>query len=95
MDYHFVLGTTTSSTLKEIKGKFRTQVLKKHLDHGGPDDEMKILGEAYHILSDPDRRFLYENKASNNKSYVVWSQEEFNFYFFQNFKKFFLKFMTK
>lgn len=74
MDYHSILGTTKSSTLKEIKRKFRSAALKKHSDHGGSDDEMKILNEAYYTLSDPDRRFLYENEAINNKSYLVWSR---------------------
>jgi len=41
------LDLSTSATLDEVKGAYRTRVKEVHPDHGGDEDEFKRVREAY------------------------------------------------
>lgn len=41
------LGLSTSATLDEVKGAYRSRVKEVHPDHGGDEDEFKRVREAY------------------------------------------------
>ena len=62
-DYYAVLGVIKSASADEIKKAYRKLALKYHPDRNKDDKtaeaKFKEAGEAYHILSDKERRTNY------------------------------------
>lgn len=62
-DYYEVLGVTKTSSQDEIKSQYRKLALKFHPDRNkSPDaaDHFKEISEAYAVLSDSEKRKLYD-----------------------------------
>lgn len=63
-DYYEVLGIDRNSSEDEIKKAYRRQALKYHPDRNREDhdaeERFKEASEAYEVLSDPDRRQVYD-----------------------------------
>jgi molecular chaperone DnaJ len=61
-DYYEVLGVSRKADPEEIKRAFRTHARKLHPDNKASGDEaaFKELAEAYEILSDSQKRHLYD-----------------------------------
>jgi molecular chaperone DnaJ len=63
-DYYEVLGTSKSASPEEIKKAYRKSALKYHPDKNKGDKaaeaKFKEASEAYHILSDNERRSSYD-----------------------------------
>ena len=63
-DYYEVLGVIKSASADEIKKAYRKLALKYHPDRNKDDKaaevKFKETGEAYHILSDKERRNSYD-----------------------------------
>jgi len=63
-DYYEVLGVIKSASPEEIKKAYRKQALKYHPDRNKGDktaeNKFKEAGEAYHVLSDKERRTSYD-----------------------------------
>jgi molecular chaperone DnaJ len=67
-DYYELLGVTKSATQEEIKKAFRKAALKHHPDKGGGKEaeaKFKEVNEAYQILSDPEKRKMYDQFGHN------------------------------
>ncbi len=66
-DYYQILGVSQQAHEEEIKRAFRKLVITYHPDKNpSPEAEIIILeiNEAYEVLSDPEKRTLYDNLLS-------------------------------
>ena len=63
-DYYQVLGVERTANAEEIKKAYRKLAVKFHPDKNpgdkGAEDKFKELGEAYEIISNPDKRAAYD-----------------------------------
>jgi molecular chaperone DnaJ len=62
-DYYEVLGITKSADAKEIKKAFRRLAMQYHPDRSkasDAEDKFKEINEAYEVLSNPEKRSVYD-----------------------------------
>ena len=62
-DYYEVLGVSKSSSVDEIKKQYRKLALKFHPDRNKSEEapeHFKEISEAYAVLSDSEKRQLYD-----------------------------------
>ncbi|KAG1437072.1 hypothetical protein G6F56_013281 [Rhizopus delemar] len=63
-DYYKILGVSKTATETEIKKAYRKLALQHHPDKNAGDEPSEVrfkeIGEAYSILSDPDKRAMYD-----------------------------------
>ena len=68
-DYYAVLGVPRTATDKDIKTAYRKLARKHHPDVNPGDKKseelFKEIGEAYSVLSDPDKRKKYDRWGHN------------------------------
>ena len=64
MDYYQVLGVARTAEPRELKRAYRRLAMEYHPDRNPEDREaetkFKATAEAYEVLSDPDKRSLYD-----------------------------------
>lgn len=77
-DYYEILGIAKTATPEEIKKAYRALARQYHPDVNPGDkaaeEKFKLLGEAYGVLSDTDKRQQYEQYSQywQNKSSKGW-----------------------
>lgn len=74
MDYYQILEVDKAASPEVIKRAYRVLSMKYHPDRapeveGDTDQKMRLLNEAYGILSDPVRRSSYDNSRA---TWDVW-----------------------
>ena len=65
--YYDILGVSKDSNDNEIKKAYRALSLKYHPDRNPTEDsteKFQKIGEAYEVLSDPEKRSQYENELN-------------------------------
>jgi DnaJ family protein C protein 7 len=70
-DYYKILGVAKEATDEEMKKAYKKMALKWHPDKNNSSEEQKALadkmfkdvGEAYSILTDPEKRRMYDQGA--------------------------------
>ena len=71
-DYYDVLGVKRDATDKELKSAFRRMAKKYHPDANqddpGAETKFKELNEAYEVLSDPEKRQMYDRFGTTDPS---------------------------
>ena len=58
--FYKIIGVEKDATADEIKKAFRKKAIKEHPDKGGDTEKFKDLSVAYEVLSDPEKRKLYD-----------------------------------
>src|SRR5580658_2871202 len=83
-DYYQILGVPKTATDKEIKAAYRKLARQHHPDvnqgNKVAEDKFKDVGEAYDVLSDPEKRPKYDMygeqwKAASQAGYRPGGQE--------------------
>lgn len=65
-DYYSVLGVTTESNEDEIRRAYHKLALRYHPDKNPEEDaeeKFKEIAEAYDVLTDPQKRNLYDRRG--------------------------------
>ena len=71
-DYYKIMGIAKDATTEEVKKAYKKQALIWHPDKHANDDEsgkenadkmFKDIGEAYSVLSDPEKKKRYDDGA--------------------------------
>ena len=77
-DYYAILGVPRTATQKEIKAAFRKLARKHHpdLNQNDPAAErrFKEINEANEVLSDPEKRRLYDEVGPRWREYEAWDK---------------------
>lgn len=61
IDYYKILEVNKQSSLEEIKKSYKKLAIKHHPDKGGNPEHFKNISEAYQVLSDSEKRKVYDN----------------------------------
>lgn len=59
--FYELLGVDKKATTEEIRKAFRKKALKEHPDKGGDPEKFKEVTGAYEVLSNPEKRQLYDD----------------------------------
>jgi curved DNA-binding protein len=81
-DYYEVLGVGRDAPAEDIQRAYRQLARKYHPDvdrSPGAEDRFKEINEAYHVLSDPQRRQQYDSPPKAERGFRGTAAEEFDF----------------
>mgnify|MGYP000123000220 FL=1 len=82
MDYYSVLGVSKTSSDQEIKKAYRKLAMKYHPDRGGDPQKFQDVSNAYDILSDPQKRQMFDmGQDPNRQQGGGFNQGPFEFHF--------------
>jgi curved DNA-binding protein len=69
-DYYKILGVSRTADADEIKKAYRKLARQHHPDAGGDEAKFKEINEAYEVLSDDEKRKMYDQFGTANANQV-------------------------
>jgi DnaJ family protein A protein 2 len=60
-EYYNLLGVDKNADKSSIKKAYHKLALNHHPDKGGDPDKFKLIAEAFEVLSDPEKKKLYDS----------------------------------
>lgn len=66
LPFYQLLGLSKNASDLEIRKAYRNLALKHHPDKGGDTNQFKSISEAYEVLSDPEKRRIYDERGEYN-----------------------------
>ena len=84
-EFYKILHVDKKASQKDIKKAYRKLALKHHPDKGGKEDQFQKICNAYEILSDPEKRDIYDKYGEEGLKNETFSNSNdiFNmFYYF-------------
>lgn len=69
-DYYKVLEIERGANEEEVKKAYKKMAIKHHPDKGGDEDAFKKVAEAYEVLSNKEKRRLYDMGVSGHPHVV-------------------------
>jgi DnaJ-class molecular chaperone len=78
-EYYKILNIPKTASDRDIKLAYHKRAMKMHPDRGGNEEQFKKLVEAYEVLSDKNKRQLYDKfgKAGLNHHHEVGGDDSF------------------
>lgn len=67
MDYYSTLGVKRGASSDEIKKAYRSMAMKHHPDRGGDEKKFKEISQAYDVLSDPQKKQMFDSGMDPNQ----------------------------
>lgn len=58
--FYDALGVPKTATQDDLKKAYRKSAIKNHPDKGGDPEKFKEISQAYEVLSDPEKREIYD-----------------------------------
>ena len=67
MNHYEILGVNKTASPDEIKRAYRSRAKQVHPDKGGKQSDFEPVVRAYEVLSDPERRQLYDSTGKDRQ----------------------------